>query len=1372
MNAFRRFAALALLFFAVKANASFSLYLDYDVCCNAVSYGIPVCTVKTEPSLVGFAYCQSQCDSFTSSAYSSGYAQAAALCGGAGFITSYSFHGATCVGTSEPECASAEAMLRAGPGSSLFVGNGFGSANQYCVAQGASCLSGHYDDLLQFDQDFQAHNSASLWRKEMPDGTWIIPYRDNPFAKPMEALYALFAGKKPAKGYVTQVSEYDGNVVSKAVADYDNASINPGILKTDDPAVGAYASAVLPPGNNTVPIVCNAPAPSSIAPSYGLAYNSMYGGQSESTALKVERFPDGRAVFTDSSNTRWTFRPYGDLAEKGDFYYRPPPGSSNRLVYGDIKDGRGYRVESADGDVTEFTASPSSTTWRPSRLNAADGSWLTYDYNTNGLARITDMHGRYFAFERNAQGLPVTVIDEQGKKTTFAYDAAGHATEVTNPDGFKKHFGYDPAGMMTSVKNGSLAEEHYTYDNKGRVLTSESEGGVNRLERYYEDASSKTVITDGFGSKTAYTYKTENGRKLTTAVTDALGGKATLAYDPNYNIAAATDQLGRTTKFIRNNNGDPEAITDTLGNTSTIQYQVKMNYRDASGDHTDYYSRPIKITDALGRATKLDYDSYGNLDKTVDALGNKTSMSYDKAGHMLELRDAMGSTYKYEYTMGLAKSVDPLGRVTKYKRDADLHVTLLTDPLGRSTSFTYDLSGNVTEVRNPANFVTKFAYGNGACPSCGGSQLSALTDPKGNTWTFGYDKYGRLTNTANPLGQQKNYEYDKMSRVTEVKDPAGNVTTHTYDALNRLTKRYIQAASGARSVTDYTYDAVGNPLNISNGESAVSYTYDALNRVTGTGQTFAGKTYTINYVYDAVGNRTLMSTPWGKYTYAYDILNRLGSITNPQGILITFTYDAAGRRTGKSILSSSAQPLTSTTYSYDAAGQLLSINNKAGSKTVAFANYEYDASGNRVKMEDQNGVHTYKYDAASRLIVARDLPLVPFRGEGFAYDKAGNRRHDTLAKDYKYDAANRLQENSLYSYTHDLNGNLTSRTEKTSSATIIYAYNPEQQLSEVITPENRAHYKYDPLGRRQEKTRNDGIEQYLYDNENIVAILDGNNNLIETCTHGLGIDEPLVMAMADGANYYYHADGLGSIKTLTDDKGQKIETYGYKAYGQPIINGPNNTILAKSSVRNPYMYTAREFDSESELYYYRARYYDWFSGAFTQEDPLGFESGSANAYKYVENNPVINIDPTGLYNCVYYVADHQMVCSPNSIPYRAINSTEFVSGNNGDVPGHEFPGPVKLEFQNKPPASNLPFIGPAPMGGYKIGGLIASKYPNRRSLTPDSPNGRDSLQTHLCPEGKSKTCSTGCIAGGFRIIDLFNRLLSLEEGHNRLQVIP
>ncbi|HNT78994.1 MAG TPA: RHS repeat-associated core domain-containing protein [Anaerolineae bacterium] len=155
--------------------------------------------------------------------------------------------------------------------------------------------------------------------------------------------------------------------------------------------------------------------------------------------------------------------------------------------------------------------------------------------------------------------------------------------------------------------------------------------------------------------------------------------------------------------------------------------------------------------------------------------------------------------------------------------------------------------------------------------------------------------------------------------------------------------------------------------------------------------------------------------------------------------------------------------------------------------------------------------------------------------------------------------------------------------------------------------------------------------RYVYDNEDIIAILDADGTPLHTFTHGPGIDEPLIMTRADGANYFYHADALGSITVLTDGNKEIVETYTYKAYGQPTIKDSLGAVFDKSAIENLYFFTARELDSESGLYYYRARYYDWNSGAFTQEDPAGFVAGETNLYTYVTNNPVGLMDPFGLW---------------------------------------------------------------------------------------------------------------------------------------------
>lgn len=127
----------------------------------------------------------------------------------------------------------------------------------------------------------------------------------------------------------------------------------------------------------------------------------------------------------------------------------------------------------------------------------------------------------------------------------------------------------------------------------------------------------------------------------------------------------------------------------------------------------------------------------------------------------------------------------------------------------------------------------------------------------------------------------------------------------------------------------------------------------------------------------------------------------------------------------------------------------------------------------------------------------------------------------------------------------------------------------------------------------------------------------------------------------DSERFFHHADGLGSNTGLTDPAGAVRQAYVYDSFGQIIAAVcDTNTFVGVEAARgalgdssvclpNPYAYTGREFDRESGLYYYRARYFHPENGRFLQEDPVG-GAGGINLYEYVGNNPVNVIDPFGL----------------------------------------------------------------------------------------------------------------------------------------------
>jgi len=187
--------------------------------------------------------------------------------------------------------------------------------------------------------------------------------------------------------------------------------------------------------------------------------------------------------------------------------------------------------------------------------------------------------------------------------------------------------------------------------------------------------------------------------------------------------------------------------------------------------------------------------------------------------------------------------------------------------------------------------------------------------------------------------------------------------------------------------------------------------------------------------------------------------------------------------------------------------------------------------------------------------------------------------------------------------------------------------NNPAQASESGPPAGGAlTFRYDPFGRRIQKiwpnTANNStmVRNYLYDGANIIAELNASGAVVASYTQGAGIDEPLAMRRG-GYISYYHADGLGSITSLTNTNAQPVATYVYDSFG-------NTT--ATEGIFNPFRYTGREQDPETGLYYYRARYYDPTVGRFISEDPAGFAGSGTNFYAYVRNSPINLTDPLGL----------------------------------------------------------------------------------------------------------------------------------------------
>jgi RHS repeat-associated protein len=191
------------------------------------------------------------------------------------------------------------------------------------------------------------------------------------------------------------------------------------------------------------------------------------------------------------------------------------------------------------------------------------------------------------------------------------------------------------------------------------------------------------------------------------------------------------------------------------------------------------------------------------------------------------------------------------------------------------------------------------------------------------------------------------------------------------------------------------------------------------------------------------------------------------------------------------------------------------------------------------------------------------------------------------------------------------------------------------------------NFKYDPLGRRVQKTIDTGTTaktiNFYYDGNQVIEERDGSDQVLKQYVYGNGIDEILRIDKYEGGTatpYYFHTNAIGSVTAVSDSDGTLVERVSYDTFGMPtftdyLTDSQNPTVVNHSVIGNDILFQGRRYDKETNLYYYRARYYDPIMGRFLQTDPIGYRD-SMNLYQAFNMNPVNIIDPMGLYGIDFH----------------------------------------------------------------------------------------------------------------------------------------
>ena len=695
---------------------------------------------------------------------------------------------------------------------------------------------------------------------------------------------------------------------------------------------------------------------------------------------------------------------YGDLVATRNVF-----GDAARIVRDSA--GRPTAAISPSGAEARFTY---NTAGRLVRREDADGAVSSFEYDAAGrlTASIAPDGGRT-ELEYAANGELVRTIDPLGRAIERVFDELGNVTAAVLPDGARWGFTHDTLSRPTGITDPAGHDWVREYDRIGNLTAVVDPTGV-RAEAVTDRRTGTATVADAFSSST-FSFD-EYGRPVRAEAPD--GSAELVTYDAAGKPVELLDGEGGLTRLERDVSGKVTSITSPSGAVTRHEYDLcgrPWKTIDALGAVTELvYDADQRVVARIlptGETETFEYDVCGRLTLRVTPGRGKARYGYDKAGRLSFSQDSWYGTRRFKYNLAgeLVETVNGVGGRTRFEYDVRGRLVRITDPLGGITTRTYTATDKVDSVSDPLGRVTTATY------DPAGRQLSQ-TDPDGNTTTWTHDAAGREQGTSYNGKLLASVDRDPATRRVVVTDHTGadGLTVEHELGFNRrgqLTSR----TRGAQGLS-WSYDADGNRTGFTDATgTTTTYARDGVGRVKAVRHPRLGEAV---FTHDTAGRLT--SATAGdlvqEWTYRYGYLaehTRIDrSAPDASADITLIGRDEDGQITGLT------RAGAVTRYGYDGAAQLVAAATTPLGKTGAAATaraqvseWEYDAGGRLVREYTPAGPRTYTYDVAGQLLSITDSD--GSRTE-YVYDGLGRRsrliRADGSWSEYAWGESGYLQE--------------------------------------------------------------------------------------------------------------------------------------------------------------------------------------------------------------------------------------------------------------------------------------------------------------------------------------------------------------------------